>query len=131
MKNDLKISDLNFKRSGYTEKTAIGNGFKQLTGIELKELIINQEVNGNYPGGFTFVARIYENGTIEGINNLGHYDVGYWTIDFNKNTIQLEWENGWYNTTTRVYKVTSTIEFFDIDTGNWRSTFKKFTHLEE
>ena len=131
MKNDLKISDFNFKRSDYTEKTAFSNVFKQLTGLELKERIINQEVNGDYPGGFTFVARIYENGTTEGVNNVGHSDSGNWTIDFEKNIILLEWENGWYDTTTRAYEVNSTIEFFDIDTGNWRSTFKKFTYLEE
>ncbi len=127
----LKLAAFKFNGSAFTEKSALGNGFKPLTGLELKERIINKEVTGEYPGGFTFVARIYENGTTEGVNNFNHYDSGRWIIDLEKNTMLLQWDNGWYPTMTHAYDINGTIEFFDTDTGLWRTTFKSFTLLKK
>jgi hypothetical protein len=46
-------------------------------------------------------------------------------------TLQLEWENAWVYTTTRAYNVNENIEFYDIDTGNGRTTFKIFERRKE
>ena len=67
--------------------------------------------------GYKFVAEIYNNGTTYGINNVGTVDSGNWSIDFEKNTLQLKWKNAWIDTITRAYDVNGNIEFFDIDTG--------------
>jgi len=129
----LKINDidLSFTGSYYTEQMAIKKGFKQLTGEELKKRIINKTICGDYPMGFTFVTRIYENGKTEGINNVGSQDYGYWAINTKNHTISLQWNNGWMNTTTHFYDVNGNIEFYDVDTGNWRTTFKKFENWKE
>ena len=127
--NDLDISS--FTGSNYTEQAAIKKGFKRLTGNELKKRIINKTICGDYPMGYTFVTRIYENGKTEGINNVGSQDFGYWSIDTKNHTISLQWHNGWMNTTTNFYDVNGNIEFYDLTTGNWRTTFKKFENWKE
>jgi hypothetical protein len=128
MKIDLKTIDFGFEYLGsnYTENAAIKNGFKQLTGEDLREKIINKLVYGDYPMGYKFVSEIYENGKTEGINSVGTHDFGNWTIDFEKHTLHLIWNNGWIDTITRAYVVNGTIEFYDVDTGYWRTTFRKF-----
>lgn len=132
MQADLKNTDFDFSFSGsnYTEKTAVQNGFKQLTGEELKTRIINKTIYGDYPMGYIFMARIYANGKTEGVNNVGSQDFGSWSIDTKNHTISLQWSNGWIDTTTRFYEVNGNIEFYDIDTGSWRTTFKKFEDLQ-
>lgn len=123
--------DFNYTGSGFTEKEVIENGFLQLTAKDLLSRISNKMIYGDYPMGYKFVTEIYENGIAEGINNVGSFDSGKWTIDFKNNTLLLEWENGWINTTNRAYEVNNTIEFYDVDTGNWRTTFKVFENLKE
>ena len=63
MKNNLKIGDFDFKYTGsnYTEKEAIENGFKQLTGEALLKRIVNKTFYGDYPMGYKFITNIYEN----------------------------------------------------------------------
>jgi len=127
MKAILKAGfNLEYTGSSFTEKEAIENGFLQLTAKELFSRITNKTIYGDYPMGYTFVTEIYENGKAEGVNNVGSQDYGNWRIDFEKNTLQLEWENSWINTITRAYDVNGNIEFYDSDTGNWRTTFKLF-----
>ncbi len=129
MINKLKTKDFDYTGSNFTEKEIIENGHLQLSGKELLLRISNMTIFGDYPTGYKFVTEIYENGTANGINNVGSFDSGNWTIDFEKNILQLEWENAWINTVTRAYNVN--IEFYDIDTGKWRTTFKIFERRKE
>lgn len=133
IKHKIKIDDFNFNYTGskYTEKDAIENRFEQLTGEKLRERIINKTFFGDYPMGYKFVTDIYENGKAEGINDVGSYDFGNWMIDMENHTLSLQWNNGWINTLTRAYEISGNIEFFDVDTGNWRTTFKKCVILKE
>ena len=58
--------------------------------------------------GYKFVTNIYENGTAEGVNNVGTFDDGNWSIDLNKNSIDLKlifYEQGDFN--SRRYKIDS------------------------
>ncbi|MDF1676734.1 MAG: hypothetical protein P1U44_13545 [Vicingaceae bacterium] len=80
--------------------------------------------------GYIFVAEIYENGVTKGINNVATSDRGNWGIDFEKDTLKLVWKNAWIDTLTRAYEVNGNIEFYDIDTGNWRTTFKIIESLK-
>lgn len=81
--------------------------------------------------GYKFVADIYENGMVNGINNVGTTDSGNWRINFETHTLQLGWKNGWIDTLTRAYDVNGYIEFYDVDTGNWRTTFKIIESLNK
>jgi len=132
MKSDLENSRFSFEyaRSNYTEKTALENGFKLLKATDLYEKIINKTVHGNYPMGFRFISKIFENGKTVGINDVGSKDIGTWRFDFDNNTFHLQWKNGWQNTITRAYEVNGNIEFYDIDTGNWRTTFVRAINFQ-
>jgi hypothetical protein len=127
----LKTKEFDYTGSNLTEMEAIENGHIQLTGNELLSRISNRTIFGDYPMAYTFVTEIYENGTAKGVNNVGSIDYGNWSIDFKKHTLQLEWENAWINTITRAYDVNGNIEFYDIDTGKWRTTFKIFERRKE
>ena len=128
-----KLKTENFAYTGrkFTEKEIVENGYSQLSGKELLLRISNMTILGDYPMGYKFVTEIYKNGTAEGVNNVGSKDSGNWRIDFEKNTLQLEWKNAWIDTTTRAYDVNGNIEFYDIDTGKWRTTFKIFERWKE
>lgn len=131
MVNKLKAKEFNYTGSDFTEKEIREQGYIHLSGKELLSRISNQTIFGDYPMGYKFVTNIYENGTAEGVNNVGAFDDGNWSIDLNKNILQLEWKNAWINTTTRAYEINGNIEFYDIDTGKWRTTFKIFETLTE
>jgi len=132
MRHKIKQSDFNFEYTGsnLTERDVIEKGCHQLSGKELLTRISNKIIFGEYPMGYKFVTEIYENGIAVGVNNVGSTDKGNWTIDNIKNTLQLEWDNAWINTITQAYIVNGNIEFYDIDTGKWRTTFKIFDELK-
>ena len=126
MVNKLKTTEFDYTGNDFTEKEIKEQGYIQLSGKELLSRISNRTIFGDYPMGYKFVTNIYENGTANGVNNVGSFDNGNWSIDLKKNTLQLEWKNAWINTSTRAYEVNGNIEFYDIDTGKWRTTFKVF-----
>lgn len=133
MKNELKTTDFDFEYTGsnFKEKDAIQNGFIQLTGKELLSRIRNVTVFGDYLMGYKYVTDFYKNGSAEGINNVGSHNLGDWIIDLKENTLSIKWNNGWFDTITRAYEVNGSIEFYDVETGNWRTTFKKFINWKE
>lgn len=124
MFNKLNNKNFSFTGSKLTEEEAIKNGYKQLSGKKLKLLISNKTVFGDYPIGYIFIANIYQNGITKGINNVGSSDIGNWSIDYDTNSLRLKWKNSWKDTLTKAYDINGNIEFFDVTTGNWRSTFK-------
>ena len=130
--NKFEIADFDFDYTGsnFTEKEVVENGYLQIPGKELLSRISNKMIYGDYPNSYKFVTKIYENGIAEGINNVGSFDRGNWIIELESNTLQLVWENAWFNTLTRAYDVKGNIEFYDVDTGKWRTTFKNFESLK-
>ena len=128
MRNKIKTTDFDFDYTGHkgTEKDIIERGFIQLTGKELFSRISNSTIHGDYPMGYKFITDINEDGKAEGVNNVGSHDFGNWEIDMEKHTLSIKWKNTWFDTITRAYDVNGNIEFYDVDTGNWRTTFKKF-----
>ena len=129
MINKLKTKDFDYTGSNFTEKEIVENGHVQLSGKELLSKMSNMTIFGDYPFGYRFVVDIFDNGSAEGINNVGSHNFGKWIIDFEANTLKLEWENSWIDTITRAYYVHGNIEFYDVDTGKWRTTFKIFQNL--
>ncbi len=106
------------------ETLIIERGYSKLTGEELKERIIDKTVSGDYLYGRRFKGYTSSNGMLEGENDLGVHLFGQWSIDMNNNSITMIWEGNWHNTITYAYNVESEIRFYDIDTGNWRSTYR-------
>jgi hypothetical protein len=133
MNHKITEADFDFEYTGSnsTEEDMIKNGHRQLSGKELRSRISNKTIYGDYPNGYKFVTDINENGIAEGINNVGSYDFGSWLIDADVNTLSLKWNNGWVDTVTHAYDVNGNIEFYDVDSGNWRTTFKKFKNWKE
>ena len=129
MMHKLKTKNFNYTGSNLTETETVKKGYSLLSGKELLSKISNKTVFGDYPMSYVFVAEIYENGITKGVNNVGTIDSGNWSIDFEKNTLQIKWKNAWIDTITRAYDVNGSIEFYDIDTGKWRTTFKIFDGL--
>ena len=128
MKKEIEAKDFDFEYNGSThsEKDIIEKGYHQLSGKELLKKISDKTVYGDYLMGYKYVTDIYKNGTAEGVNNVGSHNFGSWHINMNDNTLNIKWENGWFDTITRAYDINGNIEFYDVDTGNWRTTFKGF-----
>ena len=80
---------------------------------------------------YKFGSIIYKNWTTESVNNVDTKDFGHWIIDKELNTYVDKMENGWFDTIARAYEVINTIEFYVVDTGKWRTTFKMFKNLKE
>ncbi len=120
--------DFDFEYIGnrFSEEEIVKSGYIPLSGTELRARIVNRIICGDYLMGYRFITTLYDNGTVEGVNDAGSYDFGVWMIDYQNNTLRTKWQKGWLNTLTRAYDVNGNIEFFDIDTGKWRTTFKRF-----
>ena len=133
MRNRIKESDLDFEYTGstYTEEALLKKGQQAISAAILQAKISNTTIYGEYPNGYKFITDIYDNGMAEGVNDAGSHDSGNWSINYEKNTLQLVWKKGWINTETRAYEVNGNIEFYDVDTGNWRTTFKQFHNWNE
>ncbi|HHB79768.1 MAG TPA: hypothetical protein ENK85_11095 [Saprospiraceae bacterium] len=133
MKKEIENKDFQYEYTGaqYSERELLFKGLKPLTGKQLRKLITNKTVYGDYTMGYKFIADIHESGDTEGINHVGSRDFGKWTIDEDANTLQLVWENHWLDTVTRAYEMNGHIEFYDVDTGRWRTSFKIFENWEK
>ena len=116
-----KMADL-----GLTEPMIKEQGYKQLTGKELKERIYSKTVRGEYFTGRIFVTYIDDKGNMEGENDLGSHHFGINIINMNNDTLTTQWDRGWHNWTGRAYDVEGEIKFFDTTTLEWRTTFKIF-----
>jgi len=111
---------------GLTEPMIKEQGYKQLTGKELKDRIYNKTVRGEYFIGRIFITYIDNEGNMEGENDLGSHHFGKNIIDMVNNTLTTQWDTGWHNWTGRAYDVDGEIKFFDTTTLEWRTTFKTF-----
>ncbi len=106
-----------------TEKSIIEIGYQQLSGKELEQRVSDKRVLGDYLYGYKYVGIINSDGSMEGENNVGSHHIGKWTIDTENNTFTMKWNTGWENWTGRAYAIEGTIHFFDIATGDWRTSF--------
>jgi len=133
MRHKIQPSDFNFEFTGnlFKEKDVIENNYYQLSGTGLLEKISDKIIFGDYLMGYKYITELYKDGTSEGINNVGSHNSGIWFIDMKNNILDTKWDNGWIDTITRAYEVDGNIELFDIDTGNWRTTFKAIKSLEK
>jgi len=116
---------INLSENTDSEEIAIGNGYSQLSGREIKDQLVGKQFLGGYINGFQYIIAINADGSLEGNNNYQHYDTGSWSIDMEKGTLSVNWENGWDNTTTRLYEIDKEIRMYDKETGKWRTSLKQ------
>lgn len=108
-----------------TEARMPRHGQRQFSGEELVSRIQGKTVWGDYRYGFRYVSFIDRDGTMEGRNDVGAHHFGRWSVNPTDGSFTVSWD-GWDNTTTLAYEVDGEIQFYDRDTGEWRTTFRRF-----
>lgn len=107
------------------ENSIIESGYHQISGEALKQRIVGKTIIGDYLYGYKYVGIFNADGSLEGENNVGSHHIGEWSIDTKNNTLTMNWNTGWDSWTGSAYDVGGTIQFFDISTGDWRTSFTK------
>lgn len=100
-------------------------GHTPLTSAELVQKIIGKTVKGNYLNSFRYIVYFDPKGVMEGKNNVGSHNFGQWQIN-SDGILTVRWFNGWVDNSSQAYDVEGTIEFYDTQTGQWRTTFDSF-----
>jgi hypothetical protein len=108
---------------GTTEKLVIEAGHSPLSSAVISKTMIDKTLLGDYGYLFKFAVTIDDHGRMEGKNNAGAHQFGQCVIA--NNTISVNWDGSWDNTTCRAYAVDGMIKLFDVETGEWRTTFTK------
>ncbi len=108
---------------GTTESSMISGGYPHLSGDELMQKISGNTILGDFGYLFKFIMTVGSEGALEGKNNAGAHHFGRWSIDASENTMTVEWESGWINNTSRAYEVDGKVKLFNIETGEWMTTF--------
>ncbi len=111
---------------GTTEDTVLTGGHTRLSGRELEQKLVGNTITGEFGFLFKYVMTVKDDGTLEGKNNAGAHHFGRYSIDTDENTISVEWDSGWVNTTSRAYEADGAIKLFNIETGKWETTFTDF-----
>ena len=113
--------------AGTLESQTIKGGHPQLTASELVENLVDKTLLGDFAALFKYIVAIDKNGNMEGKNNAGAHHFGKWSIDESNSTFTIWWDSGWVNTTNRAYNVDGKIKLFEIETGQWQTTFTQIT----
>lgn len=110
---------------GSNESTLIDAGYNHISGNDLRQLLLGNSILGEFAFLFKYIMTISADGTLEGINNVGSHHFGNMTFDDALDTISVHWTTGWVNNTTRAYSVDGKIKLYDIENGQWSTTFTK------
>lgn len=105
-----------------SEDNAIQNGFTLLDVHEITKQIIGYQFLGSYLHGFKYIISINSDGSLEGKNHVGHYDIGLWVLDEINHTLSVEWQYGWDKATTKLYVKDDVINMYDSESGQWRTS---------
>jgi len=100
-------------------------GIAHLSGPELRERTCGKCFVGLYRPPFHYVMQMSEGGTLWGRNNYGTEDSGHWSIDPDTGGLTVAWHGPWDAHTTHGYAVGQAIHFFDVETGDWRTSFER------
>ena len=110
---------------GSTEATLIEAGHKSISGQELGHRLLGNTILGDFAFQFKYLMTISKDGALEGINDVGSHHLGQMAIDNGTNTISVQWNDGWVNTTSRAYEADGKIKLYNIENGQWSTTFTK------
>ncbi len=87
---------------------------------------MDKTIKGDYYVGRQYISYVDENGTMEGINDLGTHCAGEWSINMDDGSFTVSWSCYWDNWTGHAYDVDGEIQFYDGTAHLWRTTFKTF-----
>ena len=110
-----------------TEDEVRAAGGIRLGAQGIRDRLAGQQFLGSYLNGFRYIISINADGSLEGMNNYGHYDVGRWSVDDDRHALIVAWQHGWDNTTTRLHALGDEIRMHDAETGKWRSSLVPVT----
>ena len=110
---------------GTIESSMIENGDNHISGSELGKRLLGNTILGDFAFLFKYIMTISKNGALEGINNVGSHHLGHMAIDDTTNTITVLWNDGWVNSTSRAYEVDGKLKLYNIENGQWSTTFTK------
>lgn len=113
------------KDMGSTEALMVEKGHKQISGQELRQRLLGNTVLGDFAFAYKYIMTISADGALEGINNVGSHHFGQLTIADAANAASVQWEDGWANTTSRAYDVDGEIKLYNIENGQWSTTFTR------
>ena len=86
---------------------------------------MGNSVLGEFGFAFKYIMTIGADGRLEGINNVGSHHHGQMTIDDALDIFTVRWETGWVNSSSRAYEVDGKIKLYNIENGQWSTTFTK------
>ncbi len=99
--------------------------YQSLSAQEIKDIFSETTTTARYFYNNTWymaATNSFQDGRIEGQNNVGSYNEGRWSVDEEKHTLSLEWDGYWEDWTARGYKVDNEFMFFNTNNGKWRIT---------
>lgn len=116
------------KDMGSTEALMLRKNYKQISGQELRQRLLGNTILGDFAFAYKYIMTIGIDGSLEGINNVGSHHIGQLIIADSNNTVSVQWEDGWENTTSRAYGVDGEIKLYNIENGRWSTTFTRVLH---
>jgi len=110
-----------------TREEVVKDGCKILTAQELKEIVSGNTVTGDYfynNEWRLYIAYSTPNGEIEGVNDLGSFVEGRWSIE-EDGKYSVEWDGYWEDWSAYAFHVDGKIKFYDSTTDKWRTSYTK------
>ena len=117
------IVEVDFNQKTEVESSVQQKGHAPLNAKEIRLLIVGKTFLGSFPPSFKYIISVNRDGSLEGKNNYQHYDIGKWTINTESNTLSVNWDFGWTNTTNHVYLVDDVVQMFDATSGKLNTSF--------
>jgi len=107
-----------------TKDDLILQGYMPLSKNELINLISNTTVLGDYEysGHRKYKTFIDTSGEMLGKNDWGSNESGRWSLN-NLGHFSVEWDGYWEAWTALAFKIDETIKFYDLVSGQWKTTF--------
>ena len=124
---------MNFNNDNLTtQQEVITQGHTRLTQEELIAISSNKTITGHYYYNNQwrrYMSYTNPNGEIEGINDLGTFEKGRWSVNTD-GLYSVNWARYWENWSAYAYRVGTDIKFYDTTTQKWLTTFNNIVKGE-
>ncbi len=117
------VVDVNFNNMTEVESDLQQKEYAPLNAEEIQLLIVGKTFLGSFPPSFKYIISVNIDGSLEGKNNYQHYDIGKWIINAENNTLSVNWDFGWVNSTNHVYLVDDVVKMFDSTSSKLNTSF--------
>ena len=112
-----------------TKDDLLSQGYIPFSKYELVNLLSNTTVSGDYEyiGHRRYKTYMSASGEMLGENDWGAQESGRWSVN-ELGHFSVEWDGYWEAWTALVFSVDETVKFYDIESGQWRTTFNSIVH---